>query len=165
MGQLVGSSCLPLKTCTNVIIGEVGFSSTFPHDFIGKWPLTRAERIQELDFLSQHYNQTSQSENIAAAKEWHGKFPPNETIPDDIVIFQDGKVVKMSELQPEGGPIWEEVSKCCTFRAVISVNTGVTRSLLRTTSWTVIGSVLHIISRHQALPADVTGNANWTYFE
>lgn len=73
----------------------------------------------------------------------------NETIPDDIVIFQDGKVVKMSELQPEGGPIWEEVSKCCTFRAVISVNTGVTRSLLRTTSWTAIGSVLHIISRHQ----------------
>lgn len=150
MGQLVGSACLPLQPCTDVIIEEVGFSPTFPHDFMGKWPLTRAERVQELDFLSQHYNQTSPRENIDAAKAWHSQFPPDVIVPDQIVTFQDGKIVKESELQPEGGPVWEEVSRCRTFRGEITVNTGDTRSLLRTTSSTVIDRVPRIISRHQA---------------
>lgn len=66
--RLVGSSYLPLQPCTNVIIEEFGFWPSFPFDFDGKWPLTRAERIQELDFLSQHYIKTAQKENIAAAK-------------------------------------------------------------------------------------------------
>lgn len=88
--------------------------------------------------MSQHYNKTSQRENVDAARAWHGKFPPDEIVPDEIVTFQDGKIVKESELQPDGGAIWEEVSKFRALRGEISVNTGNTRSRLRMTSWTVI---------------------------
>ena len=106
MGQLVGSACLPLQPCTDVIIEEVGFSPTLPHDFMGKWPLTRAERVQELDFLSQHYNQTRQRENIDAAKAWHSQFPPDEIVPDQIVTLNLGLVsllMGISMAEPEEG--------------------------------------------------------------
>ena len=140
MGQSVGSSCLSFQPCANVIIEETGVSPSFPHDFMGKWPLTRAERMQELDFLSQHYNKTSQRENVDAARAWHGKFPPDEIVPDEIVTFQDGKIVKESELQPDGGAIWEEVSKFRAFlvrspliRAILGASFG--RLHVRSSKW------------------------------
>lgn len=76
----------------------------FPWDFEEKWPVTRAERLRELEILSIHYDTTNQKNNIMAVKSWHGKFPPGQVVPDEEVIFQDGKFVK-EELEDEGGVV------------------------------------------------------------
>lgn len=70
----------------------------------------------------------------------NGKFPPDEIVPDEIVTFQDGKIVKESELQPDGGAIWEEVSKFRAFlvrspliRAILGASFG--RLHVRSSKW------------------------------
>lgn len=40
----------------------------------GKWPLTRAERIQELEELVCHYEVAIQRENFIAAQAWHSLY-------------------------------------------------------------------------------------------
>ena len=61
--------------------------------------------------LSTHYNKTPQKANVAAAIDWHNEFPPGERVPDDIVCFQDGWRVELSQLDPDKGMVWDEVSK------------------------------------------------------
>jgi hypothetical protein len=53
-----------------------------------------------------------QRENIKGAIAYHAGFPPDEVIPDENVCFQDGKVVEVpvSEIDPEKGIVWCEVS-------------------------------------------------------
>lgn len=50
-------------------------------------------------------------DNIAAAINWHATFAPDDMVPADLVIFQNGKKIEESELRLEDGEIWEEVSK------------------------------------------------------
>ncbi|CRG83699.1 hypothetical protein PISL3812_01054 [Talaromyces islandicus] len=72
-----------------------GFRPSFPLGFEFKWPLTRAERVQELEeILSRHYFKTPQKNNIKAAIAYHAGFPPDEMIPDEHICFQDGKAMK-----------------------------------------------------------------------
>lgn len=72
-----------------------------------KWPLTRRERIYELDLTCKEYEGT-QVENILAAKVWHPLFPLDEYVPRDLVSFQEGKKIDESELK--GGLVWSGVS-------------------------------------------------------
>ncbi|QKX56908.1 uncharacterized protein TRUGW13939_04016 [Talaromyces rugulosus] len=83
--------------------------SSYPLDFEDKWPLTRAERVQELEeLLSRHYFKTMQRENIKGAIAYHAGFPPDEVMPDESVCFQGVKIVEVpvSEIDPEKGPPW-----------------------------------------------------------
>jgi hypothetical protein len=85
--------------------------STFPWNYEEKWPLTRAERLRELDDLTPHYEKTLQKDNINASKAWHSQFPHDQIIPNERLIFQKGKKVEESEIQSENGVVWDEVSK------------------------------------------------------
>ena len=85
--------------------------STYPWNYDEKWPLTRAERLQELDDLSPHYEKTLDKDNINAAKAWHSQFPHDQTVPNEMLIFQGGKKVKESEIDLRNGVVWCEVSK------------------------------------------------------
>ncbi|KAN0081848.1 hypothetical protein V8E54_003146 [Elaphomyces granulatus] len=76
-----------------------------------KWPLTRAERLKELDELSVHYDKTPQRANINAVKLWHSQFPENQIIPCEVVTFQGGKKVDEAEIDLEDGVIWDELNK------------------------------------------------------
>lgn len=89
-----------------------GVWSSFPFDFNPKWPLTRAERVQELEeLLSRHYFKTIQKDNIKSAIAYHKGFPPDQVIPDDeLVWFQNGKIIDESEIDGEKGTLWDEVS-------------------------------------------------------
>lgn len=93
------------------LLDQIRSGSTFPWNFIPKWPITRGERVGELEVLSHHYNKTPQKANVAAAIAWHSQFPPGERVPDDLVCFQGGKTVEQSQLEPEKGMVWDEVSK------------------------------------------------------
>ena len=85
--------------------------STYPWNYDLKWPLTRVERLQELDNLTSHYEKTLQKDNINAAKAWHSQFPRDQTIPHELLIFQAGKKVRESDINLENGVVWCEVSK------------------------------------------------------
>lgn len=86
----------------------------FPWDFQPEWPVTRAQRIDELKRIAPFYNGTHQPANIAAAIDWHAQFGPTEVVPADLVIFQGGKKVDEADVQ-QGEPPWEEVSKLRAF--------------------------------------------------
>jgi hypothetical protein len=91
--------------------GEEDIMSSFPRNYQWKWPLTRAERLKELDELSARYDKTRQRANINAVKLWHSQFPKDQIIPDEVVTFQGGKRVDEAEIDLEGDVIWDEVSK------------------------------------------------------
>jgi hypothetical protein len=86
-------------------------SSKFPWNYEEKWPLTRAERLKELDDLSVHYSKTLQRANVDAAKLWHSRFPADQIVPSKQVSFQGGRIVEESEIRLENGVVWDEVSK------------------------------------------------------
>ena len=71
----------------------------FPWDFQPEWPVTRAQRLDELMRIAPFYNGTHQTANIAAAIDWHAQFDPDETVPADNVIFQRGKRVEESDVR------------------------------------------------------------------
>lgn len=73
-----------------------------------KWPLTRLERIQELDIMYKEMEGTPQVENIKAAKAWYSQFPLNEYVQDETVFFQKGRKIEESEMKASF--IWSEVS-------------------------------------------------------
>ncbi|KAL1861160.1 hypothetical protein Plec18170_001675 [Paecilomyces lecythidis] len=74
-----------------------------------KWPLTRAERIKELDDQLARYEKTEQEANVRAAKAWHAQFPPDQIVPEETICFQNGR--KVDEIDDDnGGWVWEEVS-------------------------------------------------------
>ena len=93
----------------------------FPWDFEEKWAY-HAERLRELEILSIHYETTHQKNNIMAVKAWHSQFPPEQIVPDEEVIFQDGKIVKGEELEDEGGVIWIEV--CISYLLLSACDSG-----------------------------------------
>ena len=74
-----------------------------------KWPLTRAERCEELDKLASLYN-NEQKANILAAKAYHQKFPPEELVPNEKVSFCHGQKIDRSPARLEEGPIWTEAT-------------------------------------------------------
>ncbi|KAL1882448.1 hypothetical protein Plec18167_002864 [Paecilomyces lecythidis] len=79
----------------------------FPWNYKLKWPLTRAERIKELDDLLAHYDKTEQAANVRAAKAWHAQFPPDQIVPEETICFQNGR--KVDEIDDDnGGWVWEE---------------------------------------------------------
>ncbi|KAJ9194427.1 hypothetical protein DTO164E3_7312 [Paecilomyces variotii] len=82
--------------------------SSFPWNFEAKWPLTRRERIKELEELSEHYEKTAQKDNIRAARLYHAQFPLDEIVPEKDIFFQDGKQVEESEIKVDAGVIWDE---------------------------------------------------------
>lgn len=84
--------------------------SSFPWNLEAKWPLTRRERIKELEELSEHYEKTAQKDNIRAARLYHAQFPLDEIVPEKDIFFQDGKQVEESEIKVDAGVIWDEVS-------------------------------------------------------
>ncbi|RJE20720.1 hypothetical protein PHISCL_06941 [Aspergillus sclerotialis] len=57
--------------------------SKFPWNYDMKWPVTRAERIKELDDLFAHYKHTYHKDNVIAVKAWHSQFPPDQIVPRD----------------------------------------------------------------------------------
>lgn len=73
-----------------------------------KWPLTRAERCEELDKLASLYN-NEQKVNILAAKAYHQSFPPEELVPNEKVAFCHGQKLDGSPARLEG-PTWSEVT-------------------------------------------------------
>lgn len=75
-----------------------------------KWPLTRAERLKELEEMSVHYEKTDQRDNIRAAKAWHAQFPPDQIVPEETIYFVNGQKVDESEVDDHEGWVWEEVS-------------------------------------------------------
>ena len=89
---------------------QLSYEEVFPWKFEPKWPLTRAEHIHELERIAPYFDSKAMRDNIAAAINWHDTFPPNDMVPADIVVFQNGKIVKEPELRLEDGVIWEEVS-------------------------------------------------------
>jgi hypothetical protein len=91
--------------------GEEDIMPSLSWNYQWKWPLTRAERLKELDELSVHYDKTPQRANINAVKLWHSQFPENQIIPCEVVTFQGGKKVDEAEIDLEDGVIWDEVSK------------------------------------------------------
>lgn len=93
------------------LLDQIRSGSMFPWNFVPKWPISRRERVKELEVLSEHYNNTPQRANVAAAIYWHKKFPSGERVPDDVVCFQGGQRVEQSQLDPDGEIIWDEVSK------------------------------------------------------
>lgn len=82
----------------------------FPWNFTPKWPLTRAERIHELQRVAPFYESTYQKENIAAAIHWHSQFGPYEICPEGLVFFRKGRMIEESEVRLEDGIPWPEVS-------------------------------------------------------
>lgn len=80
-----------------------------------------AERLRELEILSIHYETTHQKNNIMAVKTWHSQFPPEQIVPDEEILFQDGKIVK-EELEDEGGVIWIEV--CISYLLLSACDSG-----------------------------------------
>ena len=93
------------------LLDHIRSGSMFPWNFVPKWPISRRERVEELEVLSEHYNNTPQRANVAAAIDWHKKFPPGERVPGDVVCFQGGQRVEQSQLDPDGEIIWDEVSQ------------------------------------------------------
>jgi hypothetical protein len=91
--------------------GQENIMSTYPWNYREKWPLTRAERIRELDELFEHYGKTLQRSNVIAAKSWHSKFPGDQIVPCELIAFQNGKIVQESDISLENGVVWDEVSK------------------------------------------------------
>lgn len=86
-----------------------------------KWPVTRGERIHELQTINQHYAQTSQAANVNAAIMWHLQFHADELVPSLVVWFQDGVMKEETDISDEAGDIWTEVSGlpafCCCITA------------------------------------------------
>lgn len=58
-----------------------------------------------------HYESTPQKDNVAGAIKWHAQFPPDQLVPETIVMFQKGQKVEESELRLENGQPWYEVRK------------------------------------------------------
>ena len=87
----------------------------FPWDFQPEWPVTRAQRIDELKRIAPFYNGTHQPANIAAAIDWHAQFGPAEVVPADLVIFLGGGQKSWWSRFATGEPPWEEVSKLRAF--------------------------------------------------
>lgn len=85
-------------------------NDTFSWNFKPKGPLTRAERVRELDELSCHYMRTLQKDNIMAVKAWHLQDPQEQIFPAKTVNFQNGKRIEESEINLENGEAWYEVS-------------------------------------------------------
>ncbi|GAD95831.1 hypothetical protein PVAR5_4477 [Paecilomyces variotii No. 5] len=73
-----------------------------------KWPITRAERLEELEKMSPHYEKTDQRANLKAAKAWHVQFPPDEIVPEDTIYFVNGQKVDESGIDSHKGWVWEE---------------------------------------------------------
>ena len=63
-----------------------------------KWPITRRERIQELQTLNEYYGHTSQADNITAAIAWHSKFSADELVHALLALFQDKAIKEESDL-------------------------------------------------------------------
>ena len=82
----------------------------FPWNFPMKWPITRGERIHELQTLNEYYAHTSQAANIKAAIAWHSGFHADELVPAPLVWFQDGVIKEEADISDEAGVIWTEVS-------------------------------------------------------
>ena len=80
-------------------------------DFIPKWPLTRGERIKELDRLQPLFEHTSQRDNIIAMKAWHARFPSDQVVPEETVWFERGKKVEKDDIVAGQCEVWEEVSQ------------------------------------------------------
>ena len=76
-----------------------------------KWPVTREERIKELENIAPFYKGTPHQENIVAAIAWHATFSPNETAPGELTFFQNGRKVEESQMRFEDGQPWVEVGK------------------------------------------------------
>ena len=57
------------------LLDHIRSGSMFPWNFVPKWPISRRERVDELEVLSEHYNNTPQRANVAAAIDWHKKIP------------------------------------------------------------------------------------------
>lgn len=74
-----------------------------------KWPLTREERIQELDELYPLYSHTPQAQNIIAAKKHHSQFPAEQIVPANMITFMEGKQIGESEVSLYSGQPWCEV--------------------------------------------------------
>lgn len=74
-----------------------------------KWPLTRQERMEELDQLYPLYADTPQAPNIIAAKDYHSKFPADQVVPETFVVFMDGREIDESEISMHKGQPWCEV--------------------------------------------------------
>lgn len=77
------------------------------------WPLTRKERIQELDELYPLYCHSGQEKNIIAAKEYHSQFPADQIIPATLILFVDGRQVDEDDpnISMPLGRSWYEVCK------------------------------------------------------
>lgn len=110
---------LPLSVCpyvANILLDKAAELESSPEQkFQRKWPVTRGERIEELNELSGHYEHITQKDNINAVKDWHSKFLLDQTITNETVFFQQGKRVEWSDLDDDHGVIWEEVSRSLFF--------------------------------------------------
>ena len=61
--------------------------------------------------MAPHYESTPQKDNVAGAIKWHAQFPPDQLVPETIVMLQKGQKVEESELRLENGQPWYEVRK------------------------------------------------------
>lgn len=89
------------------LIGESPLSRPQSPDF--KWPLTREEKMEELDQVYPLYADTPQAPNIIAARDYHSKFPADQVVPETIVVFMDGRQIDESEISMHKGQPWCEV--------------------------------------------------------
>ncbi|GAD98266.1 hypothetical protein PVAR5_6957 [Paecilomyces variotii No. 5] len=96
------------KTRRKTTESEFDLAWNNPPNYEPKWPLTRAERIKELDDPSAHYDKTEQRDNIRAAKAWHAQFPPDQIVPEETICFVNGRRVDESEVDNHEGWVWEE---------------------------------------------------------
>lgn len=75
-----------------------------------RWPLTRGQRMKELDQLLSDYKSTHQLENILAARTYHSQFPAHGYIPLAVISFMEGKIVDESwDIYALRGPAWSDV--------------------------------------------------------
>jgi hypothetical protein len=73
-----------------------------------KWPLTRKERIAELEPLLRNEHWEQNFANIKAAIEWHGRFDGDTFCDATLISFQHGRKLESLE-ELTSGAQWVEV--------------------------------------------------------
>lgn len=104
------SSCPPVPLTAEYVAKQRKAVASLLSPPPWKWPLTHAERIQELVAAKNDPNYTPQYENLDAAIRYHMSFTNQDRLcSSDIVWFQGGKRVGAPYQDDDQRPAWNEV--------------------------------------------------------
>lgn len=103
--------------------GSKDISPPSPSQIPLKWPLTRAERIRELERLAPFYESNAPKNNILTARAYHAQFPVEELVPA-MRVFCNGQIVDRSKMRLSEGPTWREVWICYAASFIVTYPPG-----------------------------------------